>query len=284
MRAIACLLVALAALTAAPALAKPPHRVVSMNLCTDQLALLLGAPGQIVSVSDWAFRERASTMVAEARRTIRNGATAEEVFALQPDLVLASSFTNAAALDMLRRLGVRIEIFPVVSRPADIVAQMRRMGELLGRKDRADAEAKAFETAFAAEAARVAGLPPFPAAYHYPNGFTSGDGTLAHELLLAAGLSNAAADLGFGGNARMPLETLTLAHPMLVETRHISDGVVGRAYETDAHPALAAVRAASGAALVEERWQVCGTPAVTEALRALVDARLAAPGPQRDAD
>jgi iron complex transport system substrate-binding protein len=254
-----------------------------MNLCTDQLALLLGAPGQILSVSAWAFRERASTMAAEARRTIRNGATAEEVFALAPDLVLASSFTNAAALDMLRRLGLRIEVFPVVSRPADVAAQLRRMGALLGREARAEAEAAAFEAAFAAQAARVAGLPPLPAAYHYPNGFTSGDGTLAHELLLAAGLSNAAAALGYGGNARMPLEALVLARPMLVETRHISDGAVGRAYETDAHPALAAVRAASGAALVEERWQVCGTPAVTEALRALADARLAAPMPQRSA-
>jgi iron complex transport system substrate-binding protein len=269
-------LLALLLLLAAPSLADAPRRVVSMNLCTDQLALLIGAPGQIVSVSDWAFRERASTMVAEARRTIRNGATAEEVFALQPDLVLASSFTSAAALDMLRRLGVRIEAFPVVSRPAEVAAQIRRMGELLGRRDRAEAEASAFEAAFAAQAARVAGLTPLPAAYHYPNGFTSGDGTLAHELLLAAGLSNAAADLGYGGNARLPLEALVLARPMLVETRHISDGVVGRAYETDAHPALAAVRAASGSALVEERWQVCGTPAVTEALRALVDARLRA--------
>jgi iron complex transport system substrate-binding protein len=37
----------LLALFAAPA-AAAPARVVSMNLCTDQLAMLLAAPGQLV--------------------------------------------------------------------------------------------------------------------------------------------------------------------------------------------------------------------------------------------
>ncbi|MGA0716208.1 MAG: ABC transporter substrate-binding protein, partial [Gemmobacter sp.] len=39
------------AVVGGPAAAAPPGRVVSINLCTDQLAMMLAAPGQLVSVS-----------------------------------------------------------------------------------------------------------------------------------------------------------------------------------------------------------------------------------------
>jgi iron complex transport system substrate-binding protein len=39
-----------------------PRRVVSINLCTDQLAMMLAAPGQLVSVSDLAADPHSSAM------------------------------------------------------------------------------------------------------------------------------------------------------------------------------------------------------------------------------
>ena len=42
-----------------------PRRVVSINLCTDQLAMMLAAPGQLVSVSQLAGDPHSSAM-AEA--------------------------------------------------------------------------------------------------------------------------------------------------------------------------------------------------------------------------
>jgi iron complex transport system substrate-binding protein len=39
---------------ATPLRAEAPGRVVSMNLCTDQLALMLAREGQLISVSDIA--------------------------------------------------------------------------------------------------------------------------------------------------------------------------------------------------------------------------------------
>ncbi len=43
--------------------AGPPERVVSVNLCTDQLAMLLAAPGQLISVSHLASDPLSSSMV-----------------------------------------------------------------------------------------------------------------------------------------------------------------------------------------------------------------------------
>ena len=91
-------------LAAAPAFADAPARVVSINLCTDQLALMLAAPGQLVSVTAFAQDPRQSATAAEAAALPANHARAEEVYLLAPDLVLASDFTAPATLAMLLSL------------------------------------------------------------------------------------------------------------------------------------------------------------------------------------
>ncbi len=76
-----------------PALAdgpgRPPMRVVSINLCTDQLAMMLAAPGQLVSVSHLATEEQSSSMVDEARAYPANRGQVEQVFLMQRSLLLA---------------------------------------------------------------------------------------------------------------------------------------------------------------------------------------------------
>ena len=58
----ACALWVAAALAAAPAHADAPRRVVSMNLCTDQLAMLVAGEGQLLSVSPLSADPRGSAM------------------------------------------------------------------------------------------------------------------------------------------------------------------------------------------------------------------------------
>ena len=258
---------------ASPARAAPPERVVSMNLCTDQLAMMIAAPEQLVSVSDWAVRPSASNMVDDAARLRVNAGSAEQIFLMKPDLVLAGTFSNSVAVDMLRRLGVRVETFPPAQSTAEISETILRLGALLGRSAEAEGLAAEFETALAAEARRAEGLPREAAAYHYPNNYTSGANTLAAEALARAGFDNAAAELGLVGAARIELETLVIAQPFLIRTEHISGASTGRSYEAARHPALAALGADGRSATIAERWQVCGTPFVVKAVAALIDAR-----------
>ena len=51
---------------AGPVAAQPPQRVVSMNLCTDQLAMMLAGPGQLISVSHLGHDPAVSPMAAQA--------------------------------------------------------------------------------------------------------------------------------------------------------------------------------------------------------------------------
>jgi iron complex transport system substrate-binding protein len=272
------LLPVVAVIWAIDAVAATPSRVVSMNLCTDQLALMLAAEGQLVSVSSWATRPAASNMAEAAQALEVHAGSAEQIFLLKPDLVLAGTFTSRATVDMLRRLGLRVELFPPAGSLADVTDMIHRMGSLLGREAAAAAVVGAFEGALDAEADRARGLEREDAAYHYANNYTSGADTLAAEVLARASFDNAAARLGLTGAARLDLETLVMTRPFLVRTDPISGASIGRSYETATHPALAALGADGRSATLAQRWQVCGTPFVVRAITALLDARLGSTG------
>ena len=119
--------------------AERPARVVSMNLCTDQLAMLLAAPGQLISVSYLAHRPRASVMAEQAKSYPANRGLAEEIFLLGPDLVIAGTFTTRATVSMLKRLGIPVVEFAPASSLQDIRARIAQMGEALGQQEEATA-------------------------------------------------------------------------------------------------------------------------------------------------
>ncbi len=200
----------LALASAAPALADVPGRVVSINLCTDQLAMMLAAPGQLVSVSDLASEPQSSSMVAEAAAYPVNHGQAEEVFLLHPDLVLAGSYTALATVDMLRRLGIPVVQVPPANSLAEAVAQVRTVGAALGQDAQAEWVASRFEASI--KAARITGT-RHTAAFYHPNGYTTGAGTLADEVMGLTGFDNIATTAGVTGGGVLPLEPSPIPAP-----------------------------------------------------------------------
>lgn len=251
----------------------PPARVVSLNLCTDQMALLLAAPGQLVSVSFLAHDRSAAVLWRKAQDLPGNHGLAEQVFPLAPDLVLAGAFTSRATVAMLRRLGVRVEEFPLENDFDDIRANLRRMGALLGAADRAEALVAELDAGLAAAAPPAEARRPRAAPY-YAAGFTSGAGSLADEIIQAAGLRNIAAERGLRGMTRLPVEVLAMEAPELLITG-APMGPPALAQAAPEHPALRAAHGAGGeAALTGPHW-TCGAPFTAEAVRRLAEARSA---------
>ncbi len=130
-------LAAAVAIAAALPAGAAPQRVVSMNLCSDQLAMMLAAPGQLVSVSSLAQDSRLSPMADEAAAYVPNSGRAEEIYLMRPDLVIAGTYTPPATLSMLRRLGIRVETPPPAEDFDAIRTEITRMGTLLGREEAA---------------------------------------------------------------------------------------------------------------------------------------------------
>jgi iron complex transport system substrate-binding protein len=261
---------ALAALLAlaGPGRAEAPARVVSINLCTDQLALMLAAPGQLVSVSRLAHDPRSSAMAEAAAALPANSTLAEDVFLHRPDLVLAGTFTSRATVSMLRRLGVDVvELAPATSLD-DVSDRLRAVGGALGREAQAERAVARFEADLAALRTELAAKPR--AALYYANGYTNGDRTLAGAIVAAAGFANVATELGLAHGGYLSLEELVMAVPDLVVTGRSSEGA-SRAESVLAHPALSAT--GGGRASTTDRDWICGTPHVLRAVQDMAKAR-----------
>ncbi|MBT9246778.1 ABC transporter substrate-binding protein [Gemmobacter fulvus] len=254
----------------ASALADGPARVVSMNLCTDQLAMLMAAPGQLHSVSYLAADPRGSAMADQARAYPVNHGLAEEVYLMQPDLVLAGTYTSRATVDMLRRLGVPVETFEPSNSLQEVRDGMIRMGAVLGQSARAAEIVAAYDADLAAFQEAVAHRPR--AALYAANSYTSGDRTLAGQILATAGLANVAAEAGYDSGGILPLEVLVMAAPEAVITGRPFPGA-SRSEEVLRHPALLAMQDDHASGHVTDRDWVCGTPYVLRAVAEMAELR-----------
>lgn len=255
--------------TAALAAGDAPRRVVSMNLCTDQIAMLVAAPGQLVSVSYLAARPDVSLMSGQTAGLALNHGLAEEILRLDPDLVIAGTYTRRATVNLLRRLGRRVEEFAPANGFADIRENVRRMGDLLGRK----AQAARLIAAFDAEAGALAAAPPdedAPVLGSFgANSYTTGGGTLENEIVGAAGLRHLGEELEITGTTRLPLEALVLADPDYVLLWERSLGDPSRAAEILRHPVLDARFGGERRVSADSRAWICGTPLTLEAVAKL---------------
>jgi iron complex transport system substrate-binding protein len=239
--------------------------VVSINLCTDQMAMLMAAPGQLQSVSRLASEEGTSMMVEEAARYHRNHGQAEEVFLMRPDLVLAGTYTAGATVALLKELGFKVEQFAPAASFDDIRENLQRMGRLLHREQRAAELVAELDDGLAELAARK--VPKKNAAFYYANSYTSGSGTLADAIVKAAGQTNVGETLGFKGLTRMPLELLVLADPDLIIEGDSQYSAPVLARENFRHPAFEGL---SGRLVpIFDKYTICGAPFTLEAARIL---------------
>lgn len=262
-------IVAAAFIAALPvtASAQAPQRVVSMNVCTDQLAMLLAGEGQLLSVSFLAADQATSAMVEEAASYPLNHGLAEEIFLLKPDLVLAGTYGASASVAMLRRLGFRVETFDPESSFDDILANIRRVGRLLGQEERAEALASEME----AELADLDAAPKLSerVAVYSANSYTSGAGSLSDAVIEAAGLVNMSAELGIVGVAPLPLETLVMEEPDLILRGDSAYATPALAQQNFAHPAYrASVPPERQVSIPDASW-ICGGPFTLDAVRSL---------------
>lgn len=108
-----CVAALLAAMPVLCMPAEPPRRIVSLNMCVDQLLMQLVAPDRIASVTWLSRTEGDPALLPLARRLPVNHGGAEEVLAAHPDLVLAGRFTTGTTRRLLQSAGVPvIEIEP----------------------------------------------------------------------------------------------------------------------------------------------------------------------------
>lgn len=258
-------LVALLAAPASPALAsaEPPRRIVSTQLCADQLLLLLADRGQIAALSYFAADPNFAGMASAAEGLPRTRGLAEEVLPLDPDVVFVGAFSARPLTALLRRLGKRVVELPVATDFAGIRRNVRQVAAVVGWPYRGERLIQAFDAVLATTLAARSGSRPVAALY-WSKGYTPARASLAAEAARLAGFVDLGTALGHQGAARVPLETLIAAAPDLVVTS--ARGPAALADLPTRHPALDVAFGPSARMSMPHHLWICGAPIVADAV------------------
>ena len=259
-------------LLAAPAFASKPRRIVSLNLCADEIVLDLVGRERIAAVSHLAADPLVSAVADRAAGLPSTRGEAESVLALEPDLVLAGLFTTPATLDLLQRLGRRVVRVATASDIMEIRSAIRSVATAVEEAERGEALIRTFDARLAASARGAGRVRPSALVYQV-NGLSAGPGSLADALIAAAGLANHAARVGLGSGGALPLELLAAKPPDLVILSGPADEYRTVVAENLRHPALAAVLREHASVIVPWRLWLCGTHHAAEAVERMAEAR-----------
>lgn len=263
----------LVVLLAPEARAEPARaqRIVSINLCADELLLRLADRDRIASVT-WLSRDAGNSNVAALATGLPvNHGLAEEVMAMRPDIVLAGAYGPRNTIDILRRLGVNVVEFDVPNSLDDVRAEIRRLAAAIGEQARGEALIGEIDARFAALASH-AHAPPLRAVVLRPNGITAGKGSLVEDIMRRAGLQNLAAALDTGNYLQIPLEAVALQGADVVIVDGESDGPPSLATETLEHPIVAALGRRVRIVSMPAKLWTCGGPNLAEAAQRLIAA------------
>jgi iron complex transport system substrate-binding protein len=246
-----------------------PVRVVSMNLCADELVLRLADRDQVLAVTYLARDPRGSTVASEAVGLPVTRGLTEEVVALKPDLVIAGAFTTRTTVGMLKRVGAPVLELGVPADLNGVRAQIRQVATALGHPERGEAMVAALD-------ARLATIVParqsLRALVMRPNAFTVAPGGLGDALIRAAGLANVSAEIGRDRFGQVPLEAAALANPDLIVVDEGSPGWPSLADTLLHHPVFKALALAHRTVDIPNRFWTCPGPQVAEVVARLADA------------
>ena len=256
MRAFACASALSLALGGASA-AATPQRVASLNLCTDELVLLLAEPKQIASVSYLSQLPEETPLWTRARAYRRNDGSLLAVAPLKPDLVLAMGGGGRDKAGIGARIGARVLDLPYPSSLIDVEAATLRVATALGREARGKAVVAAIERVRQSAPARRR-----DAIYLSGGGRSVSAQGPAAEWMAAAGLRQRSLP-----GDRASLETLLVRPPDVLLRSLYRSGQVSAEQRWLSHPLARRVRAGRTLTTDGRLWTCMGPLLVPEILR-----------------
>ncbi len=252
--------------------AAKPERIVSLNLCADQLVVLLADKERIASLTHLALDPNVSYVSERVADHRINHGGAEEVLVQRPDLVVAGRFTTRPTVAVLASFGIDVLDLDEPENLAGVRAQIRRLARALGEPARGESLIVEMDRRIAAVPPATAAVRPVAAVYS-ANGASAGRGTLIDAALNRAGYANLAALLGLSGNANLPLESVVIHEPELLVLDTAYEETPALAHQLFRHPALRTAPPAWGTVTIPSRYWVCGGPFIAEAIERLAAAR-----------
>lgn len=257
-------------------------RVVSINLCADQMVLLLADPQQILALSRLSRDEAGSRLHEQAEQYPQVQPRAEDIVPLAPDVILTGPYTSRYTLSLLDELGLRVESLEIAESVEAMLRNMRRVGDVLHRQSQAEELIATLEQRLARIDERVAeldatrdahGIEAARAAVYDANGYTVGPQSLRGEAMRRAGLHNVAADVGVETYGVLQLEDMIrLAPAALIESPYSPD-TYSRGQMLAEHPALRQSGLDPMVVSVPSNETICAGPWLVDVIELMLLAR-----------
>ena len=251
--------------------AKDQVTVASINLCADQLVLLLADDDQIRSLSNLSHQEAGSYYFEAARNYPINEGHAEQILGLQPDIVIVGQYSNRHTVAMLQAVGLQIHTLPIAENIEAVFQNILDVATWLGHPQRGVAIVEEYKNKLAGIQPPDGGRPL--AAVFDPNGYTSGRLSLRGEMMEAAGFLNAASIAGIENYGKLSLEAIISLNPDALIESPYSPGTWSRAQATSQHPALLDAGINPHVIHVPSRMTVCGGPWTIDVIEQLQSER-----------
>ena len=266
---VGCLL-----LVAAPLEARP-KRIVSLNMCVDQILVDLVEKERVAALSFLATDTSMSAVAARAVAYNRVRGEAEEVLALDPDLILVGAFSTPATRNLLQRLGKRVVIVKQPQTIEGVRDLIREVAGLVGAPARGEEIIATFDQRLGQA---VAGLSeqasPKPTALAVQvNSIVSPSGTLLDDAMRFVGLNNSARDLTVARSGRVALETIVLNPPDILVLANSPEDFKTVLADNLRHPIIHHLRKSRPVVALPMWATLCGTPYVATAVEKLAAAR-----------
>ncbi len=252
------------------------QRVVSLDYCADQYVLKFVDPENIVALSPDA-EEPFSYLREEARGLLKIRPVAENILALNPDVVVRSYGGGSTIEHFLKRAGISVVNIGWAAKmegsdETAIPAVTQRVATALGERERGRQAVADYRRRLSIVNLQRTedSQDKMQALYMSAAGATTGPGSLVHDLLIVAGLDNFEDQPGWRS---IPLEKLAYKSPSIVATAFFDEGMNHRnPWSASRHPVARSLRNSASLVELEGAWTACGAWFVASAVEALAGA------------
>ena len=222
-----------------------PQRIVSLTLGTDELLLSLVDPSRLAAVTFLAPSSIWTNVADKAQGLKTVGSDPELIAALQPDLVIAATYTNADGIKLLKDLGFQVITMQLLDSVAQIKDNIRFVAQVVGEETKGEQLVAQMEARLQEVEAAAAKATSKPRVMFYSSfGTTAGVGSTGADIIKRAGGINVAEEAGIGPFGSISLEKIVELNPdVIIMDQYSPDNQPQWREEFVGHPALTTVNA-----------------------------------------
>ena len=238
--------------------------IVSTNLCIDTLAVALIGAENLLAVSSVADDKKYSTIADKIKNTKKTSFNAEEIYSLNPSMVIASNFSSLKTRRALAKLGIKVELIEYAQSIDDLKRNINRMGTLLRATEKAKNLIQKFE-----EFPALVGLETNRTALQYSaNKYLNGENSLINDIFLRAGFKRPQDLKKSPGGQFLSSEIILKAKPdllLLDREQNSAPEDQNPAYHRSIYSPLAGLLTTH----VSQKYWSCGAPEIIHLIKAL---------------